>query len=212
MTLALAIETLEGVVLAADSRVAVRERGKEVAMDTASKIYQLSDHVVVTESGAGDLAKFIISATQRRVRQEGWDGVTNVFVQTRPFIIQLYDDAVSRLTADQRPHVGFIFGGMDQDDSAWKPRILSMYSREGFRPLEATTGMDCTGAVWIAEYLFGRFYSRRTSLEEACKLASLLVRETASQCADVGGPVQMAIVTSEGFQQVEPPEVRLAYR
>ncbi len=212
MTIALAIEAADGVVLAADSRVAVREGGKEVVMDSATKIYRISEHVGVTESGQGDLARMIISSAQKRVHEEGLDGVTNVFSLIRPSIIQAYNEAVSRLPVEHRPHIGLIFAGLDSERSQWKPRILSMYSREGFVPLDATTGMDCMGAMWIAEYLFGRFYSRGTSLQEVCKLASLLVRETASQYANVGGPVQMAIITSQGYQQTEPPEVRLVYR
>ena len=58
-----------------------------------------------------------------------------------------------------------------------------------------------------AVYLLNRLYSSDMVVEELEHLAAYVISETASQDGKVGGPIQMAVITSQSSHRLNTEEL-----
>jgi 20S proteasome alpha/beta subunit len=63
------------------------------------------------------------------------------------------------------------------------------------------------GVPQYAIYLSHRYYDPSMSAENAAALAAYLISETASQDPKVGGPIRIAKVTAESYQELTEPQI-----
>ncbi len=203
MTLAVAIEAENGIVLASDSRATFGDpRGLTVVNDTVNKIFKPNPRVAVAMSGAAEIGNALMRNIMSGLDTMPTANVDQVSEVIRATGIQYFTQwfgAPQWLVGPTgpmptpRPDVWYLLAGYTQDGH---PKIISQASAPqfNFAPNVSTTGFAAIGVVTLTIYLLNRLYKRGLDLDIAKDLAAYCILETASQDGKVGGPMRMAIV------------------
>lgn len=203
MSLAVAIESSGGIVVAADSRATFGDpRGMTGANDTVKKVFAVTKRTVIAMVGAAEIGASLIQEVVTRLQSLPTNDVDTVAETVRITANELYQKwfgqvsympTAAGLAPTPRPDVILLLAGYT---SSGQPRIITMMSPApwNFAPNMSTTGFAATGIVPLAVYLLNRLYQRDIGLEIAKDLAAYCIVETASQDGKVGGPLSMAIV------------------
>jgi 20S proteasome alpha/beta subunit len=203
MSLAVAIEAVNGIVLAADSRATFGDpRGMTAVNDTVEKIYRPNPRTAVAMVGQAEIGAALIQhITAGLAAQPGAnvDAVAESFrIIGNQYFGQWFGQPHFLLgplgpVSTPRPDVWFLLIGYD---AGGQPKILALPSIPpfNFAPNLSTTGFAAAGIVPLAVYLLNRLYRRGLDLEIAKDLAAYCIVETASQDGKVGGPIHLAIV------------------
>ena len=202
MSLAVAIEASDGIVLAADSRGTYGDpRGLTVVNDTNQKIYQLSPRTAIALVGQAETGASLIQHITAGLAATPSANVEAAAETIRTLGNQFFGQwfgpphymmGPMGPVAVPRPDIWFVLIGYN---SAGKPKILTLGSTLpfNFAPNLSTTGFAASGVVPLAVYLLNRLYRRGLSIEIAKDLATYCILETASQDGKVGGPIRLAI-------------------
>lgn len=208
MSLAVALEGADGVVLAADSRGTIGDpRGLTAINDAQLKLFKLTTFVGLCTFGSAEIGAEVARTLQARIQESnlGSDRVDAVAESTRQHARLRYDDWFERLDVANRPTLGLIVAGL-QDDN--KPRSVLLLSQLDFAPQPATAGFMAGGVPQYATYLVHRFYDRDKGVTALAHLAEYLISETASQDPKVGGPIKIALITAEeGYEELTDEQV-----
>lgn len=208
MSLAVALEGRDGVVLAADSRGTIGDpRGLTAINDAQRKLFELSKYAGLATFGSGEigaeLARMIQEATEGELAEAHIDQVEGL---TWQLARENYDRWFGRFEVGDRPVVGLLVGGLRDDGSA---RCVLLVSRLDFAPQPAAAGFMAGGTPQYATYLVHRFYDQQRSVGELANLAEYVIAETASQDPKVGGPIRIATITAqEGYKELAEKEVQ----
>lgn len=202
MSLTVAIEAADGIVLGADSRATYGDpRGLTAVNDTVQKIYQLNPRTAIALAGeAGTGASLIQHITAALAPQPG----ANVDVVAESirsvgnqYFAQWFGPPQFLMgpggpVATPRPNIWFLLIGYDASN---QPKIIMLGSTPplNFSPNLSTTGFAASGVVPLAVYLLNKLYRRGLSIEVAKDLATYCIAETASQDGKVGGPIKLAV-------------------
>jgi len=205
MSLAVAIEAIDAIVLAADSRATFGDpRGMTAVNDTVQKIFPLTNRTACALVGSAETGASLIQFLRQQLaplqmgdfdqvaefvrstaiqRYQGWFGPVNYMMGPAGPMPTPRPDIVL-------PLVGYSNGAA---------RILTLVSTPPFlfAPNLSTTGFAAAGVVPLAIYLLNRLYVRGLDLEIAKDLAAYCILETASQDGKVGGPLRMAVVRQD---------------
>jgi len=208
MTLIVALEGKDGLVLASDSRGTFGDpRGVTAQNDTLQKLYKISDYVGVLVCGAAELSVSLIDAVKKSVKSKKMVGITSIVDEFRIVAKQKYNEWFSNFIIQSvqgsekppRPDVAVIIAGYDID-KVGKPTEKEIYilgSGWDFAPQRSNYGFAVNGIPQYALYLFNRFYARNTGVDDLMHLAVYSITETASQDGKVGGPVQALKITEK---------------
>jgi len=215
MTLIAALEGLEGLVLAADSRGTIGDpRGLTAINDVQRKLFKLTDYCGITISGSSELAARIIDRLTGHLKKQNVDAkdVDAILASTADMMKQEYTSwfgprpwVSAQPLIDQRPVIVFILAGYTfASSSAPMPRIYLLNSQVDFAPQLCPTGFMIAGIPQYATYLLHRLYDRQMGLRSLQALAAYLITETASQDPKVGGPITMASITpKDGLRELD---------
>jgi 20S proteasome alpha/beta subunit len=205
MTLAVAIEAVNGIVLASDSRATFGDlRGLTTVNDTVVKIFKPAPKVAVALSGHGEIGNSLmqrITAVASEPANANAD-VDQIAETIRTvgnhYFTQWFGNPTWLLGANgpvptPRPDICYLLAGYTQ---AGQPKIIALPSSPplNFAPSVVTTGFGTIGIVPLAIFLLNRLYRRGIDVEIAKDLAAYCIIETASQDGKVGGQMHMAIV------------------
>ncbi len=202
MSLAVAIEAQDGIVLAADSRATYGDpRGLTAVNDTVQKIYRLNSRTAIALVGQAEMGASLVQNFVLRLSTTPTEGVDFVAESIRTSGTQLLSQwfgppqfmlGPAGPVATPRPDVVFLLIGYTTDG---QPKIISLASAPqlNFAPNLSTTGFAAAGIVPLAVYLLNRLYRRGLQLDIAKDLAAYCIAETASQDGKVGGPIRLAI-------------------
>ena len=202
MSLAVAIEASDGIVLAADSRATFGDpRGMTAVNDTVQKIYRLSPRTAIALVGQAETGAALIQhITAGLAPQPGADvnaAAEAIRAIGNQFFVQWFGPPQFMMgpmgpAPVPRPDVWFLLVGYG---TSGEPKIMSLGSTPpyNFAPNLSTTGFATAGIVPLAVYLLNRLYKRGLSLEIAKDLAAYCIIETASQDGKVGGPIRLAV-------------------
>lgn len=210
MTLIVALEGKDGLVLAADSRGTIGDpRGLTAISDVHQKVFKLSDYCGIGISGSSELGAKLLDELLPIVQQQQLAYADDVLGTTRATFRSEFNDWFSAFGMDARPVVLLALVGYHKiSDEEFIPRLYLLNSRLDFAPQLMTTGILLIGIPQYATYLSHRLYDRNMDLHQVCALAYYLITETATQDPKVGGPVRMAKVTpSEGYQELQEGEI-----
>jgi 20S proteasome alpha/beta subunit len=205
MSLAVAIEATNGIVLAADSRATFGDpRGMTAVNDTVQKIYKASPRTAVAMVGQAETGASLIQHIIAGLAAQPGANVNVDFVAEtirtigNQYFSQWFGTPQFLMgplgpVPTPRPDVWFLLVGFD---AGAQPKILALPSTPpfNFSPHLSTTGFAAAGIVPLAVYLLNRLYRRGLDLEIAKDLAAYCIIETASQDGKVGGPIRLAIV------------------
>ena len=202
MSLAVAIEAANGIVLAADSRATFgNPLGMTAVNDTVQKIYRPNPRTAIAMVGQAETGAALIQRIVTTLAaQPGADvDATAEAIRTvgNQFFGQWFGPPQFMMgpagpVSTPRPDVWFLLVGYDAANQA---KILSLGSTPpfNFAPNLSTTGFAAAGVVPLAVYLLNRLYRRGLDLEITKDLATYCILETASQDGKVGGPIRLAI-------------------
>lgn len=202
MSLAVAIEASDGIVLAADSRATFGDpRGMTAVNDTVQKIYRLSPRTVIALVGQAETGASLIQNITAGLAAQPSANVDQAAESIRTLGNQFFGQwfgppqfmiGPMGPVAVPRPDVWFLLVGYSANG---QPKIITLGSTPpfNFAPNLSTTGFAASGVVPLAVYLLNRLYRRGLSLEIAKDLAAYCIQETASQDGKVGGPIRLAV-------------------
>jgi len=206
MSLAIAIESANGIVLAADSRATFGDpRGMTAVNDTVQKIFKPNPRTALAMVGAAEIGAALVQVITAGLAAKPDADVDVVAETIRTLGTQHFSQwfgppqlvlGPAGPAFSPRPDVLFVLSGYDANGSA---KILNLPSNLPFQfaPNLSTTGFAAAGVVPLAVYLLNRFYRHGIALEIAEDLAAYCILETASQDGKVGGPIRMAVVTKD---------------
>lgn len=202
MSLAVALEGRDGVVLAADSRGTIGDpRGLTAINDQHEKLFRLSDYVGVAISGASEVGRELVRMAQSQIVEAKacdmrMEGVVSNF---RKLARMAYDDWFAKIEdIGNRPNTHVVLAGINDDKA---PRIVLLPSQLDFAPTAAAAGFMMAGIPQYATYLVHRFYDGGQDVRSLANLAIYLIVETASQDPKVGGPIRVATITvQDGYK------------
>lgn len=206
MSLAIAIEAADGIVLAADSRATFGDpRGMTAANDTVQKIYKLSPRTALAVVGQAEigasLIQYIIAALAAQPGANVNTTAETIRTTGNQYFVQWFGPPQFMMgpmgaVSMPRPDVWLLLIGHDAGGQA---KILSLGSTPpfNFAPNLSTTGFAALGVIPFAVYLLNRLYRRGMDLETAKDLAAYCILETATQDAKVGGPIRLAVARSD---------------
>ena len=212
VTLLVALEGRDGLVLSADSRGTFGDpRGVTAQNDSIQKAHILSHRAAVLAAGAGEVGALIIQHARESIGIEGIDGVTPVMNALRETAREDYGEwfpSVQAIPAPAlaatgqvptRPDLAFIVGGYElpREDQEPQARIYQLGSGTDFSPMVHDYGFAVAGVAQYALYLLNTLYEGDRSVEELTALAIYVINETATQDGKVGGPVNVVTVTPD---------------
>jgi 20S proteasome alpha/beta subunit len=202
MSLAVAIEASDGIVLGADSRATYGDpRGLTAVNDTVQKIFRLTPQTAIALVGQAETGASLIQritaglATTPHTDVDG--AAESIRTMGNQYFTQWFGPpqfmpGPAGPIPVPRPDIWLLLIGFAAND---QPKIISMGSTPpfNFAPNLSTTGFAASGVVPLAVYLLNRLYKRGISLEIAKDLAAYCILETASQDGKVGGPIRLAV-------------------
>jgi 20S proteasome alpha/beta subunit len=212
MSLCLAIQSKDSIILASDSRATIGDpRGMTTSNDTVQKVFNLSSKIGIVIAGDGNIG-FSIVEQIRKTMNDTMDideaiavcrqTCINNFAQWFPTSNQPMPTAQG-IQFVARPEIIVIITGYTKTNL---PKIYMMSSNQifNFAPQPSTMGFGAIGIVPLAVYLLNRLYKPDASSRVVKELATYCILETASQDGKVGGAVQLAeIKTDSGFANIE---------
>jgi 20S proteasome alpha/beta subunit len=199
MTLVVGIIAKDGIVLASDSRMT----SGITSNDTIQKIFKLNERSAVGVSGDGTLGIHFLEVITDELTFE--KGILNLVEQIRVKGKEKFNDYFEHLDPNDRPILKLLIAGYTKDN---KPKLYELSSNDNFVPRPSSTGFDCMGIPYFAEYLLNRFYENEITMKQAQILAAFCVQETSSQAHGVGGDIKMAsFSTSKTYSELTPTEI-----
>lgn len=217
MSLAIAIQTNEGIAVASDSRGTFGDpRGATGANDTIQKVYGLTRYTAVAIAGANEIGATLLDLLIPTIQQNNLEGVDDILQATRQLFKDKYNEWFPHLPAmpsPQAPHlqrpglVAILAGYRITNGKPNQPMLYSVISQLDFVPSLSNYGFAIIGVPQYAIYLLNRLYSKGMPLRSAVELAAYCISETATQDGKVGGPVQIAEITmGSGFRAYSEEE------
>jgi 20S proteasome alpha/beta subunit len=213
MTLIIAAEGKDFVILGADSRATIESRGGDtrVEINFMNKITKVADHVAILLAGEAEVGDRLIEKFKLSLKRNE-DGVSCIAEKLADFCI---DDSRRLIGVPTHPNYfpdfGFIVAGLDERRSKYKvPRCYTLDSMTGFR-LGLARGFAIDGKRMIAYYLFAKEFEHGMEFEDVCRLVAKAINDTKSIDGDVGGGIRMARIHSSGYTEVPEADIQNEY-
>jgi len=213
MSLAVALEGTDGVVLAADSRGTIGDpRGLTAINDHHQKLFQLTKWAGICVFGSAEVGSELVRRIKAAIESgRNPEGRIDVVEETvRSTAREQYANWFSTLNVESRPRLGLLLSGIQTDE---KPRTIVYSHQLDFAPQVAAAGVMMGGIPQYAIYLCHRFYDDTQPVERLCNLAEYLIAETATQDQKVGGTINIARISREtGYIELTGDQVDEIHR
>lgn len=218
MSLAIALQTKEGIVIASDSRGTFGDpRGVTGANDTIQKVYGLTKYTAMAIAGANEIGATLLDSLIPATQERNLEGIDAILESTRQLFIEKYNEWFPNLPdipPPQAPHlqrpglVAILAGYRMVDNKPTQPMLYTLISQLRFVPSLSNYGFAVIGVPQYTIYLLNRLYSKDMSLRSATELAAYCISETATQDGKVGGAIQIAEITAKnGFRAYTKEDV-----
>ena len=208
MSLAVALEGADGVVLAADSRGTIGDpRGLTAINDHHDKLFPLTRWAGICTFGSAEIGTELVRRIGSAIHGSGDDDarIDQIEERVRSTARDQYHNWFSSFQVVERPGLGLLLSGIQADNM---PRTIVYSHQLDFAPQVAAAGLMMGGIPQYAIYLCHRFYDRTQPVAKLCNLAEYLISETATQDPKVGGRIHIArISTEEGYIELTPEDV-----
>lgn len=206
MTLVIAAYGRDFVVLAADSRGTLQDRGgTRVELNRYRKLRKLNERVGLLMYGHADAANYLVEQFQRdkKLAKKGVSTVAHEFAHfCRQELAQIPPIARNNL-----PEFGYIVAGLDTTRTGnLSPRCLGLCSVDGFFMRESDR-VAIEGKPILANYMFARSYHEELNEDELSCLVAQAIYDTNKVDGDVGGPIHMVIIDRYRFREIDTTDV-----
>jgi len=206
LTLIIAVPGEDFVIVGADSR-GVNDFGSgRVETNIHRKIVRITKYASILMYGSAEECNQLVEKYREQLNPE----LEDVKSVAEDFCRFCQDE--ERVIADVPRHpdswtsFGFIVCGIKIRDGSAVPLIYNLRNYNGFR-LGLCTPYAIKGKPLIAHYLFARDYRNEMTVNELCKLTAQAIFDTMQIDGDVGGPIRMAIIDSDGTREVSDSDV-----
>lgn len=209
MTLVIALESKNGIILAGDTRGTIGDpRGLTAISDVHKKLFQLTKYCGIGVSGSSELGTALLDGLQKKLADKNCEFIDKAMVETRSHVRTLYNEWFSQFPMDKRPAVLLTIAGYVEVESRRLPKIYLLNSQLDYAPMLFDKGVSMIGIPQYATYLANRYYDRNMDKENIAALAEFLIAETASQDPKVGGPINIAIIEpATGYRELSEKEL-----
>jgi 20S proteasome alpha/beta subunit len=208
MTLVIAAQGEDYVVVGADSRTTLKTGQYSQGVDMAQKIIELTKHVVVLLFGAAESATYLALKFQRELTKEKskLDGVTKVADRFADFCRNEFRD--NDIPLGSLPAWGYIVTGLDPEKGRYRlPRSYILRSNLNFAGGEGGQ-ITIDGHPFIASYKFEREHRNVKNYNDLCSLVAQSIYDTRAVDGSIGGRITIAIIDSKRVRRYSGTEVK----
>lgn len=203
MTLIIAVQGKDFVVLGADSRGTIQySSGTRVELNIQQKLIKISDRSGILLSGATCQASYLVEKFKQNLKSNK----KNVTAIAEDFASFCRNEArvCSDVPTYDPPHLGFIIAGIDKSGRKITPKCYSLTSMSGFKLGLYDQGFGIEGKSIIAYYLFAKNFAKKEKIEldELVRLVVGALDDTMNIDGDVGGKINMAIIDDSGMRKI----------
>jgi 20S proteasome alpha/beta subunit len=204
MTLAIALRARDGLVMAADSRMTITQPGQPVPIDFSDKFLQVNRDVGIMTYGLAvpgfaGMDRLVQEASGRRVDFATYPQIVN---EAQAIFQEAWQNFIQTNPIGNGQGVGFIIGGYDMVERN-QFRVHSFHSNANFQPTEMIQAAFLAAQWHISQYLADLLYSEQMVVRTVSEVAVMMLTATMEASLGVGGPIQLATVTtSAGFHRV----------
>ena len=213
MTLIIAAQGKDFVVVGADSRETIDAESVRVEINIGDKLIELSKHAVVLTAGDSGLAQYAIERYKktRRIRDVGVTAVTENFAGFCRH--EAIEQTAPPSSSSFSPNFAFVIGGLDKGRSGkfTIPKCYRMSSRQGFRLRYEKEGFAIDGKPMLAYYKFAKHYKKNEmTLKDLTNLVAQTLWDTSRVDGDVGGKFKMGYIQSDKFHEMDETDITKA--
>ena len=207
MTLGIALQGTDGVVLAADSRAIHEEpknQGMKLCEDGRCKLHGVTTRAALCIQGRDDYeAEFL-----RRVRGELGpdDDIETVCRRCCSKMRELYSNYFPGLPIEKTPETNLLLVGLTSGPNPI-PRIVHLAQAALWAPREPHGGYEAIGLWLIARYLLRGLYRKGLNVATLSQIAVFVLGEAIAVTPELGAPIHVARVTLAGRYQLLTQEV-----
>lgn len=215
MSLTIALKAVDGLVLAADTRVTegYTLQGPKIRDDSV-KFTQMGENFGILTYGLSDIGNAAIVSLKEELESNSKGDTSLSFILergTNVFNAKSTDWARTNPEIKRRDKdTGFIIGGYDREDKDFK--IFNFQSPD-FSLKMVKSGCLLAGQWHIGKFFTTRLYRRDMSLDTVRDMAVFLLTATMTAEKTVGGSIRLATVTAaKGFQWASEAEINSAVK
>jgi|SRR3989338_29698 len=208
MSLTIALKSIDGLVLAADSRTT---EGYTLSgpktRDNTVKFIQVKDDIGAMTYGLSEIGHEGLALLEEDVSNNRNAPLSSIIDKGMEIFVKVSSDWAKRNPEIKRrdKDVGFILAGYDRGEK--KFMIFNLQSPE-FIPERVKGGCLIAGQWHIAKFFVNRLYTRSISVVPAIDLAVFLLNTTMTVEKTVGGLIHLATITkSKGIQWISKDEI-----
>lgn len=216
MTLVVALQAGDGIVLAGDNRGTFGDpRGFMAVSDVRRKVFKLSDHCGVGIAGPPDIASNLLKNMEEQLASKSLRYADDVTLFLRDSFRAQYNEWFQQFPVRERPLMGVVICGYELSFSGNElvPRIYTISSDQDYATMLCDQGFCLLGLPLFPTYLVNRLYDMNAPKEHVTSLAEYIVSETGTQDPKVGGPVSLSVITPDGgFRELDEAEVADVHR
>ena len=211
MTLVVALQASDGIVLAGDNRGTFGDpRGFMAVSDVRKKIFKLSDYCGVGIAGPPDVASNLLKNLELQLESQNLVYADDVTLFLRDSFRAKYNDWFQQFKIQERPLMGVVIAGYEKSFTGDElvPRIYTISSEQDYATMLCDQGFCLLGLPLFPTYLVNRLYDMTATKEHVISLAEYIISETGTQDPKVGGPIGIALITADdGYRELDESEV-----
>jgi len=209
---------VDGVIVASDSQVEFA-RGAPVKRVNANKVHRLLENRSIAIAGAGTLtfitksiAEIRRSIKERERRENRTISLEEIIDIAESAVAAIYKTYnIERLRylygkpeekgEEYYHHFTLVLGGVEDDE-----KRLCIIHEDGIAEIEETYATVGSGAAY-AEYLLSKLYDKEIDVNTGKKLAIYVIKEVERMDPNVGGPVNVVILSRGKYEELTREEV-----
>lgn len=211
MTLVVALQAMDGIVLAGDNRGTFGDpRGFMAVSDVRKKVFRLSNYCGVGIAGPPDIASNLLRNLEQQLESKNLVFADDVTLFLRDSFRAQYNDWFQQFPIEKRPLMGVVIAGYEKSFSGDElvPRIYTISSEQDYATMLCDQGFCLLGLPLFPTYLVNRLYDMTAPKENVISLAEYIISETGTQDPKVGGPIGIALITTDqGYRELDESEI-----
>jgi 20S proteasome alpha/beta subunit len=210
MTLVIAAQGEDFVVVAADSRGTIQEiGGTRVEINLMVKLVPITKLAVVLMYGEAESANYLVESFRDSL--EGTEADVREVATKLAKLCREDAKETKGVPAypDYFPNLGFIIAGLvRKPDGSFVPRCYSLKSIKGFKLGIYGQQFAIEGKPIIALYKFARDFKPNMTQNDLSLLVAQCVYDTEQVDGDVGGRIRMGIIDETEWRSFTPSQIR----
>lgn len=206
MTLVIAVPGKDFVVLGADSRGVIEVGSGRADLNNCQKIIQITKYVSFLMFGASEEGNQLVEKYKAQI-DPAIEDVKSVAEDFCKFCQEEERSLMDVPMTDSVSNFGFLVCGLRIKDGQVTPMLYTLRNGNGFR-LGLCKPYAIKGKPMIAHYLFSKDFKDEMTVDEACKLVAQSIYDTMQIDGDVGGPIRITVIDSEGTRNIQDSDVQ----